>query len=306
MLDGLGMAIALNNLATVVEARGDYPRAEAAYRESLAIRERLLPPDHSHVLKLRGNLAALFLRQGDRERSVEMLETVIAARRRRGSSAFDLAAPLSNYGLALRGLGRPGEADIALEEATDLMAGELGGDHPTLAFPLTNRAGALADLGRVDEAEELLRRALEIRANAYPEGHRLVADSLHLLATFLIERSRIAEAAELAEEAVTMQSGLGDSRLARSQLLLALLNLERERWRESEDLARQVVRAVEAGPDAAAPDSAELDPSRCLLARALEKGGSDPDGPLEAICEVVTIDDGAWGAALWRKWLGRR
>jgi tetratricopeptide (TPR) repeat protein len=50
-------ATSVNNLAYVLHAQGHYPAAEPHYRESLAMRERALGPDHPDVAPSCNNLA---------------------------------------------------------------------------------------------------------------------------------------------------------------------------------------------------------------------------------------------------------
>jgi tetratricopeptide (TPR) repeat protein len=52
--DHPSMAAALNNLAGLLEAKGDYARAEPLYRRALAINEKTLRPDHRPPFSYRG------------------------------------------------------------------------------------------------------------------------------------------------------------------------------------------------------------------------------------------------------------
>jgi tetratricopeptide (TPR) repeat protein len=54
----------LNNLAGLYHARGRYADAEPFYQRALAIRERVLGPDHPDVALSLNNLAVLYDAQG--------------------------------------------------------------------------------------------------------------------------------------------------------------------------------------------------------------------------------------------------
>jgi serine/threonine-protein kinase len=60
----LGVAVAMNGLANVLEERGDMDAAESVFRESLALRRELNPPGHSSIASPLQNLARLGLGAG--------------------------------------------------------------------------------------------------------------------------------------------------------------------------------------------------------------------------------------------------
>lgn len=75
-------AVNLNNLATALEDAGD-AAAEAAYRESLAIRSARLKPDDPSLARARHNLGRWLLRQGRPDEARPLLEQALATRRAR-------------------------------------------------------------------------------------------------------------------------------------------------------------------------------------------------------------------------------
>jgi len=58
------VAQSLNNLALLYHAQGKYAEAESLYKRSLAIREKVLEPEHAHVAASLNNLAELYHAQG--------------------------------------------------------------------------------------------------------------------------------------------------------------------------------------------------------------------------------------------------
>ncbi len=58
------MAINLNDLASLYQDQGKYTEAEPLYKRSLAIYERVLGPEHSHVATSLENYAALLRKTG--------------------------------------------------------------------------------------------------------------------------------------------------------------------------------------------------------------------------------------------------
>src|SRR5262249_41153950 len=58
------VAMNLNNLAGVVQRRGNVAEAEALYRRAIAIKEQALGPDHADLALALNNLALLLADQG--------------------------------------------------------------------------------------------------------------------------------------------------------------------------------------------------------------------------------------------------
>ena len=67
------IAINLNNLAALYQARGETSEAEALYRRALAIKEKLLGPAHPDVAMTLNNLAVLLKSQGRHQQAAVAL-----------------------------------------------------------------------------------------------------------------------------------------------------------------------------------------------------------------------------------------
>ena len=76
------MATSLNNLALLYHAQGRYAEAEPLYQRALAIREKVLGPEHPHVATSLENYAALLKKMG-RGAEAEPLEARARAIRAR-------------------------------------------------------------------------------------------------------------------------------------------------------------------------------------------------------------------------------
>ena len=59
------VATTLNNLASVLEAQGDYDAAESHYREALALHRRIYGEEHPGVATVLSNLASALEGRGD-------------------------------------------------------------------------------------------------------------------------------------------------------------------------------------------------------------------------------------------------
>ena len=77
-------AVALNNLAALYQARGEWKRAEVLYRRALAMKERVLPADHPDIATTANNLAIVCRHRGRPEeasalygRALEILQRTL-------------------------------------------------------------------------------------------------------------------------------------------------------------------------------------------------------------------------------------
>lgn len=185
----LDVAMAANNHGSALQYGGRLGDAEPLYRESLTIRQALLPEGHPSVLVLKNNLANFLGSTGQPEEAVRLLASILPERRRRGED-IPLAVVLNNYGTNLHRTGRHAEAVDALGESYDLMRGVWGDSHPNLAYPRLGMAQALAVLGRDAEAEAAFLEAAELRREALGEDHELYRDVAEAFAEFLRARGR--------------------------------------------------------------------------------------------------------------------
>jgi tRNA A-37 threonylcarbamoyl transferase component Bud32/tetratricopeptide (TPR) repeat protein len=139
-------------------------RALDLVRRSLAIKTRVLPPDHPDIAAGLNNEAEYFARLGQTE---EALRANGSARdifiRAYGPASTEAAYTLSNRGEYLIALGRPAEALAPLRQSLASWEAQVGPTHPFLGYPLTALGRALLALGNPREALDPLQRALRLR-----------------------------------------------------------------------------------------------------------------------------------------------
>jgi len=147
------LAQALNNSGTRNNALGKRAEAEEALLRSLAIRERLLGPDHPRVARVLNNLAEVYRHEPD----------------------------------------RAAEAESLFLRALEISERTLGPDHASTAYPLNNLAFHYKRMGRYDEAEPLYLRALAVRQDKLPPDHQLIAWTHATLGMLYLAAGRLEE-----------------------------------------------------------------------------------------------------------------
>jgi tetratricopeptide (TPR) repeat protein len=123
----------VDNLAFLLERKGDYAGAQPLYERALEARERVLGPEHPSTLGSVNNLAFLLERKGDYagaqplyERALKGLLKISAATRRPHPN---LQTFVANYAGCLQKMGR-GDAEIrdALNALMRPFGMSVGGD----------------------------------------------------------------------------------------------------------------------------------------------------------------------------------
>jgi tetratricopeptide (TPR) repeat protein len=165
-----------------------------------------------------------------------------------------VAATLTNLGVARRELGEPAAAVELLERVLRIEEAAHGPDHPEVAITLTNLGAARHELGEHALAAELYERALRIKEAAHGPDHPEVAITLINLGAARHNLGEHALAAELYERALRIfEAAYGPDH---PQVAITLTNLGAARHKLGEhalaaELYERALRIFEAayGPD---------------------------------------------------------
>jgi hypothetical protein len=117
------VAMALADLASLLQERGDLSGAEPLFRESLEMRKRLLGEDHRDTLHSVILMGGLRVAQGNHAEALTLLAPIEGDARKvfTGGNAYKLASLLMNLGKARAGVAKD-PADFAAAEAYLLEA----------------------------------------------------------------------------------------------------------------------------------------------------------------------------------------
>jgi tetratricopeptide (TPR) repeat protein len=158
-------ATLLNYVGTYLWYRGEYEQVESLHQRALAIRERVLGPEHPDTATSLNNLAALYDNQGKYEQAKPLYQRALVIRERvLGPEHPDTA--LSLYWLAYfyTNQGKYEQAEPLYQRALEIYEKTLPPDHPHIAGALENYASLLRKMNRIEEAAKLEERARAIRA----------------------------------------------------------------------------------------------------------------------------------------------
>ncbi|MCB1033553.1 MAG: tetratricopeptide repeat protein, partial [Acidobacteria bacterium] len=247
---GPGAASAQNLLAHAYQLQGDAERAEATYREALAIRASQLGPDHLDTLETLNNLGEVLVARHQLDEAEELFRRALEGRRRQLPSTHPaVVLTLNNVGVVQLEKGNLPAAEATFREVLEARRRLYGESHPHVALAYNNLGQVLSLEGKHEESGKLLEKALALSLELYGEGHPRVADLLYSLGLELGEQGRLPDAeTRLASSLEKRRASLGEQHPSVAQSLVALADLHQRMGRTGEalDEARQSLAILDA------------------------------------------------------------
>ncbi|MHB8520974.1 MAG: tetratricopeptide repeat protein [Limisphaerales bacterium] len=196
-------------IARIYRELGEYAKAEAMARESLAIAKRLFGNEHAEVARSLFELAAALMEQSKLpEAEVQFREALAMRRKLLGMEHADVAESLNGLAAVLLKEGKLAEAEAQFREALAMQRKLLANEHLDVATSLNNLAAVLQERGKLAEAETMSREALAMGKRLVGNEHPDVAQSLNNLALVLWKQGKLTEAEGMFREALAMEKRL--------------------------------------------------------------------------------------------------
>ena len=247
--DHKDVSTALNNLALVLDSRGQHDEALRTYQASLDMQTRLFGERHPEVLSTLGNIGLTYYKMGRFAAAAPRLERVMQLTREvLGPDHPGRVIDLNNYASLLRDQGRYTRAVEVFRQAQAKSEAVFGPQHPIHATVLTNLARALHRQGGPAEAGELYRASLTIQEAVLDADHPDRALNLHGLGALARERGDFDRARRLLDEAVALQRQAfpeGHPQLATALQARARLYMDAGELAAAEPLFREAVQQFE-------------------------------------------------------------
>ena len=147
----------LNKAGDYLDQSAQYEQAEPLYQRALAIRERVLGPDHPDTADSLNNLAVLYFHRGKYEQAEPLYQRALAIREQvLGPDHPDTANSLNNLAMLYHHRGKYKQAEPLLDRALAIRERVLGPDHPDTARSLNNLAIHYMYRGKLLRATKLL------------------------------------------------------------------------------------------------------------------------------------------------------
>jgi eukaryotic-like serine/threonine-protein kinase len=191
----------LSDAAFANRALGNLDGAEALWREALTYGPRLPAENHNQAITPKTFLAQLYFTRGDIARADELATEASSELRHWGRDRFSLGQSLIDLGNIRRVEQRYSDAELLIQEGSNLYAQVQGATHPNVAFGLTSLAWAYYYDGKYDLARETARNAFKI-VELLPNGSHYRAGVYGPLGLSLSKTGKTKEAEPLLREAL--------------------------------------------------------------------------------------------------------
>jgi serine/threonine protein kinase/Tfp pilus assembly protein PilF len=235
----------LNDLATVMRARGTFSAAEALHRSTLEVQRRVLGEEHPNTLKSMNTLASALARQGKYAEAESLLRQTLDIKVRvLGQEHLSTLKSMNDLAVVHFDLGRYAEAESLLRRALEIQTRVFGEKHPETMRSMCNLAITLARQGGYAEAERLHRGTLDIRCSVLGVEHPDTLESMSALAGALSGQGRYEEAESLCRRTLdTRRLKLGEEHpdTLSSVHSLAIILSGQGKFAEAESLHRRTL-----------------------------------------------------------------
>jgi tetratricopeptide (TPR) repeat protein len=194
-----------NTIGEIYYNLGDYPKAEAIFRDAVEIRRKLFGNDSTELARsLRGLALALWYEGRTAEAEAPCREALAINERHLNSNPADAAKSCHVMALVMARTGRIAEAEQMFGKALTLNAATFGSNSMAVAHENAVLVGVLIRQGRLGEAEKTARLAVE----SYQKLSGSDADvqfPMYMLANVLQNESRHSEAEPLFREVLAIR-----------------------------------------------------------------------------------------------------
>jgi CHAT domain-containing protein/Flp pilus assembly protein TadD len=223
---------------------GKYAEAIPLAQQVLAIREKLVGPEHPDVAKVLAGFGELYDKQGRYDEAEPLYKrTLVIFEKAVGPDHFHVAESLTSLASLYDHQGRYAEAEPLFKRALVIFEKAHGSDYPAVAGLLNTLAALYDKQGRYDEAEPLYKRAQAIWEKALGSD---VAEQalLRNLAAHYYRQGRYDEAEPLLKRALAIfEKFLGPDHFLVANLLndLAVLYLRQARYNNALPLVERMI-----------------------------------------------------------------
>jgi CHAT domain-containing protein/Flp pilus assembly protein TadD len=233
-----------------------YEEALPLAEQALAIRERLLPPDHVELAESLTDLGLIHMEMRKLNEAQPLLQRVLAIQERLlGSESLQLVDALLNLSYVYRDKNDFANLEATLQRLLAIREKGLGAGHKDVATSLTSLGLLYLDKSEYGRAEPHFKRALEIREKALGQSDPLYAQSLNNLAELYRRKGDYTQAEPLYKRALEFrekQPGQQGLALATTLNNLAGLYSDKGDYQQAEPLLNRALEIREkAQPESA-------------------------------------------------------
>ncbi len=244
----------LERVGIYLQEHALYEQARPLFKQGLCIREQIVPPERSEVVRMYYHLGTLARLQGKYAEAEMNLQKALhlgqqVAKVGDGQQLHALIMKIwTSLGNLFIDQGRYGEAEGLFLNAVSVQMQSVMSDQPVLAALLNGLGNACLFQGRYHEAEEAYQKALQIWEKSLGSEHPQIAHSFSNLAVVYYEEGKYEKAQQFALHALEIRErafGHRHPQVANTLTILGGLALMRGKYRDAETLHGQALQIWE-------------------------------------------------------------
>ncbi|CAF0822971.1 unnamed protein product [Adineta steineri] len=171
-----------SQLGSIKKDQGKYGEALTFHKQSLAICQKTLSPNHPDLAMSYNNIGIVHYNMGDYPKALSYYEKAIAIRQQSFHPNHpDLAASYNNIGEVHRNMGNYAKALSSHEKALEIKQQSLSPNHPDLAQSYNNIGLVHYNTGNYSKALSYHEEALKIRQQSLSSNHPDLASSYNII-----------------------------------------------------------------------------------------------------------------------------
>ncbi|KAI6439877.1 hypothetical protein MCOR15_011898 [Pyricularia oryzae] len=195
-----------HNVAEVYNFLGQYEEAEQMHRETLALREKVLGPEHPSTFDSINNLALLFASQGKYQEAEQMhRKTLEFCKKAMGPEHPSTLDSMNNLASVLASQGKYEEAEQMHRKELALSEKVLGPENPSTLTSMNNLALVLNSQGKYEEAEQMHRNTLALSEKVLGPEHPSTFSSMNNLASVFDNQGKYEEAEQMHRKTLALR-----------------------------------------------------------------------------------------------------
>ncbi|CAF1503065.1 unnamed protein product [Adineta ricciae] len=199
-----------HELAMIKDKQAKYREALSFYEKSLAIKEKIFPPNDFHLAVSYNNIGLVYFNMKNYTKALSFHEKALAIRQQSlPSNHLDLAMSYNNIGLVYSNTNHYSKALSYYEKALEIAQQSLPSTHPHLAASYNNIGSLHESMRNYSKALPYYEKCLEIKQQSLPSSHPDLALSYNNIGLLYEKMKDYPKARSFFERAVlTVQQSL--------------------------------------------------------------------------------------------------
>jgi len=243
-----GVAIILNNLASLYWECGLFSEAETCFQEALELSQKFSRSQYIHMAASLNGLANVYQDRGQYSKAEPLYNQALELMQKNQKKMHpQIMQIIDNMAEMYAEQGRYNEAELLFHKVLNLRKSKLKNEHPAIALNLNNIAMLYNKQKRYSEAEIYCNRALELMRTRNGD-HPLVGRIMGNLAVILFASGDDSRVESLCQQALEIAQGqFGDDCLdvANQFNNLAWLYIKQNRCAKAESLFKQAIEVLQ-------------------------------------------------------------